>query len=66
MVLLHGWMQSHTVWLRTAACLRIVQPDVLLLDWWGHGLSHSDRPLADLRVEVLLDQLEAALAASAG
>jgi pimeloyl-ACP methyl ester carboxylesterase len=62
-VLLHGWMQSHTVWLRTAACLRDrYGHDVLLLDWWGHGLSHSDRPLADLRVEVLLDQLEAALA----
>ena len=61
-VLLHGWMQSHAVWLRTAACLRDrLGHDVLLLDWWGHGLSHSDRPLRDLRIEVLLTQLEAAL-----
>lgn len=39
-VLLTGILQDHTCWLRTALYLRdIYGHDVLLIDWWGHGLS---------------------------
>jgi pimeloyl-ACP methyl ester carboxylesterase len=41
-VLVHGWLQSHRSWLRTAAALRDgFGHDVLLLDLYGHGFSDS-------------------------
>ena len=41
-VLLHGWLQSHTAWLPTALALRdLYGHSVLLLDFYGHGLSHA-------------------------
>ena len=59
-VLLHGWLQSHSCWLRTAAALRDTYGhDVLLLDFWGHG--HSPRPPADASagIEGLIEQVGA-------
>ena len=39
-VLLHGWLQEHGVWLKTAAALRdLYGHSVLLLDFYGHGHS---------------------------
>eukprot|EP00873_Tetraselmis_striata_P034646 jgi/Tetstr1/454910/TSEL_041774.t1 len=39
-VLLHGWLQDHTCWLKTAMKLRNTYGhDVLLLDFYGHGRS---------------------------
>lgn len=39
-VLLHGWLQDHTAWLPTALALRdLYGHSVLLLDFYGHGLS---------------------------
>ena len=41
-VLLHGWLQSHTAWLPTALALRdLYGHSVLLLDFYGHGLTHA-------------------------
>ena len=39
-VLLHGWLQNHQCWLPTALALRdLYGHSVLLLDFYGHGLS---------------------------
>lgn len=39
-VMLHGWLQEHGSWLRTALALRDTYGhDVLLLDFYGHGAS---------------------------
>eukprot|EP00192_Tetraselmis_astigmatica_P006465 CAMPEP_0117654208 /NCGR_PEP_ID=MMETSP0804-20121206/3621_1 /TAXON_ID=1074897 /ORGANISM="Tetraselmis astigmatica, Strain CCMP880" /LENGTH=440 /DNA_ID=CAMNT_0005460473 /DNA_START=236 /DNA_END=1558 /DNA_ORIENTATION=- len=39
-VLLHGWLQDHTCWLKTAMKLRDTYGhDVLMLDFYGHGRS---------------------------
>ena len=39
-VLLHGWLQTHTCWLPVATALRDrYGHDVLLLDFYGHGLT---------------------------
>lgn len=39
-VLLHGWLQSHRCWLATAYALRdLYHHDVLLLDFYAHGLT---------------------------
>lgn len=39
-VLLHGWLQEHGAWLRTALALRdLYRHDVLLIDFYGHGAS---------------------------
>mmetsp|Transcript_3374 Transcript_3374/g.7206 ORF Transcript_3374/g.7206 Transcript_3374/m.7206 type:complete len:316 (+) Transcript_3374:71-1018(+) len=57
-VLLHGWLQSSDVWLKTACNLRDrYHHDVLVLDWWGHGRSHTKNTTTKLRVETLEEQL---------
>ena len=39
-VLLHGWLQNHRCWLETAYALRDSHHhDVLLLDFYSHGLT---------------------------
>ena len=39
-VLLHGWLQEHSAWLKTATALRdLYGHSVLLVDWYGHGHS---------------------------
>eukprot|EP00959_Pyramimonas_sp_CCMP1952_P258001 5392164-Pyramimonas_sp.AAC.2 len=39
-ILLHGWLQDHSCWLKTATKLRhTFGHDVLLIDFYGHGHS---------------------------
>ena len=41
-MLLHGWLQEHSAWLKTATALRdLYGHSVLLLDFYGHGHSPS-------------------------
>lgn len=62
-VLLHGWLQAHASWMRTAAALRDrYGHDVLLLDFYAHG--HTRAPSPDVMspkawTDLLCDRLQA-------
>jgi pimeloyl-ACP methyl ester carboxylesterase len=58
-VLLHGWLQSHTCWLTTATKLRDTYGhDVLLLDFYGHGRSPFLEHRRQLDVDTLVAQVK--------
>jgi pimeloyl-ACP methyl ester carboxylesterase len=58
-VLLHGWLQSHTCWLTTAVKLRdTFGHDVLLLDFYGHGRSPFLEHRRLLDIDTLVAQVK--------
>lgn len=62
-VLLHGWLQSHTCWLQTALALRDQYAhDVLLLDFHGHGAARPAASATAMSPDAWTAQLERALA----
>eukprot|EP00927_Polykrikos_kofoidii_P061598 TRINITY_DN56430_c0_g1_i1.p1 TRINITY_DN56430_c0_g1~~TRINITY_DN56430_c0_g1_i1.p1 ORF type:complete len:391 (+),score=49.84 TRINITY_DN56430_c0_g1_i1:85-1173(+) len=59
-VLLHGWHQSHSAWLRTACNLRDeLRLEVLLIDFYNHGQSPTLRDRRLHCAETLCRQVRA-------